>query len=41
MARARNGFCSSPEIKEIDHNLYAGGWHVAPQFNLCDLKTAA
>jgi transposase len=38
---ARNRLCSSPEITEIDYSLYAGGWHVAPQFNLCELRTAA
>ena len=41
VAGARNRLCSSPEIAEIDYSLYAGGWHVAPQFNLCELGTAA
>ena len=41
VAGARNRLCSSPEINEIDYSLYAGGWHVAPQFNLCELGTAA
>ena len=41
VAGARNRLCSSPEIAEIDYSLYAGSWHVAPQFNLCELKTAA
>jgi site-specific DNA recombinase len=41
VAGARNRLCSSPEIAEIDYSLYGGGWHVSPQFNQCELKTAA